>query len=87
MGKENNKTIRLQPKQVTLAFRRQKIVPELRIAGGWLEEQGFLAGDHVRIIVRERLLIIEPLEGRDKEAADNKAALRKIKNDLKELSK
>lgn len=39
----------------------RKIIPRLSISGVWLERCGFKAGDTVRIIVREELLIIQPV--------------------------
>jgi toxic protein SymE len=56
-----SKKVKLQPKLRQLAY-SEKIVPELKISGVWLEEIGFKAGDMVNITVREELLIIQPLK-------------------------
>lgn len=56
-----SKKVKLQPKLRQLAY-SEKIVPELKISGVWLEEIGFKAGDTVNITVREELLIIQPLK-------------------------
>jgi hypothetical protein len=58
-----SKKVKLQPKLRQLAY-SEKIVPELKISGVWLEEIGFKAGDTVNITVREELLIIQPLKDR-----------------------
>lgn len=56
-----SRKVKLQPKLRQLAY-SEKIVPELKISGVWLEEIGFKAGDTVNITVREELLIIQPLK-------------------------
>ena len=53
------KEVKLQPKYRSLVF-GQKIVPELKISGVWLEEQGFYAGQLVEITVQNQELIIKP---------------------------
>lgn len=60
MSSKLSKSIKLQPKFRTLAS-SQKIVPELKISGVWLEEQGFYAGGMVEITVAEKQLIIKAL--------------------------
>ena len=35
-------------------------VPELRLAGAWLNRLGFSIGEKVKIITREKLIIIQP---------------------------
>jgi len=57
----NHKQVKLQPKYRALSY-GQKIVPELKISGVWLEQLGFKAGESVSITVREELLIIQPLK-------------------------
>jgi len=42
MADQHIKEINLQPEFRSLAF-GQKIVPELKISGVWLEEQGFMS--------------------------------------------
>ncbi|AZB27024.1 SymE family type I addiction module toxin [Chryseobacterium bernardetii] len=52
----------------------------------WLERLGFKAGDMLRLTVREKLLIIEPLGDDSLAAHDYKAALQEVKQHLKKLS-
>jgi len=51
MAKLKSKTIKLQAKYRALSW-GQKIVPELRINGVWLEQSGFRAGEQVEITVK-----------------------------------
>ncbi len=67
--------------------RDSRRVPELRLIGLWIEKLGFRIGEHVQITTRDRLLIIEALEGEAKEEKDYKDALREVKQNLKHLSK
>lgn len=53
--------IKLQPKTRQLTWGHQKIVPELRINGNWLQDHGFKAGECVEITVRQNELIIKPV--------------------------
>lgn len=62
-----------------------KEVPELRLTGIWVEQLGFKVGDLVNITTRDRLLIIEPVEGEAKEETNYKAALQDVKQQLKKL--
>lgn len=59
-----------------------RIVPELRLTGVWIEQLGFKIGETVNITMRDRLLIIEPVEGE----TNYKAALQEVKQTLKKLS-
>ena len=59
-----------------------RIVPELRLTGVWIEQLGFKIGERVNITMRDRLLIIEPIEGE----TNYKAALQEVKQTLKKLS-
>ena len=61
MCNQQNKTVKLQPRTRQLAWRNQKVVPELRIAGNWLADHGFKAGTRVEITIRENQLTIKPL--------------------------
>lgn len=63
-----------------------KDVPWLNVSGVWLEELGFNIGDTVRITTREKLLIIEPLEGEAKAEQEYKTALNEVKQTLKKLA-
>ena len=58
---QKHKQVKLQPRHRALSY-GQKIVPELKISGVWLEQLGFKAGESVSITVREELLIIQPLK-------------------------
>lgn len=79
------------PKQIKLQSRYQKssngqkVIPELKISGVWLDQLGFKAGDHVAITTRERLLIIEPVSVQEPEEVNYKAALKEVKQTLKKL--
>ena len=64
MPNQKHKQIKLQPKHRALSY-GQKIVPELKISGVWLEQLGFKAGESVSITTREELLIIQPLGNGD----------------------
>ena len=59
MVKGTSKTIKLQPKSRALAW-GQRIAPELRVNGIWLEMYGFKAGEKVEITVSQNQLIIKP---------------------------
>jgi toxic protein SymE len=61
MANQNSKKIKLQPKVRQLSY-GEKIVPELKLSGVWLEELGFKAGATVNIILREQELIITTLK-------------------------
>jgi hypothetical protein len=53
--------IKLQPKTRQLSWGNQKTVPELRVNGNWLAENGFKPGASVEITVSQNQLIIKPL--------------------------
>ena len=78
----NNRQIKLQPKHRD----NGTVVPWLNISGVWLEELGFNVGDTVKITTRDRLLIIEPLEGTEQAAYEYKTALQEMKQTLKKLA-
>lgn len=86
MTTTKTKQIKLQPKYQQGAG-GDKIVPWLNTSGAWLEELGFKAGDVVRITTREKLLIIEPLEGDFKAEKEYKDALSEVKRTLKKLAR
>lgn len=56
------KRVKLQPEYRELETGRRKIIPRLTISGVWLEKYGFKAKDTVEIIVRDELLIIQPVK-------------------------
>ena len=57
MAEKTTKKVKLQPKHRALAY-SQKIVPELKVSGVWLEEAGFRAGEKVNITISDQQLII-----------------------------
>lgn len=61
----NSKQVKLQSKYRKLAY-GHKTVPCLNVSGVWLAKLGFKVGDTVRILTREKLLIIEILEDKGK---------------------
>jgi len=81
---KKSKQIKLQPRYRD-ASRGHRIVPWLNVSGVWLEELGFKVGDTVNITTREKLLIIEPLEGHEKTEQDYKSKLNEVKRTLKKL--
>lgn len=62
-----------------------KEVPQLRLSGVWIEQLGFKVGERVKIITRDRLLIIEPVEGEAKAATNYQAAFQEVKQTLNKL--
>lgn len=88
MATKNSKQIKLhgrsRPCQSSISG--NKNVPWLNVSGVWLEELGFNIGDTVRITTREKLLIIEPLEGEAKAEQEYKTALNEVKQTLKKLA-
>jgi hypothetical protein len=61
MEKKQSKQVKLQPKHRKLTW-EDKIVPELKISGVWLEAAGFRAGEKVNIAIRENQLIITAIK-------------------------
>ena len=59
MGNQQHRSIKLQSKYVSLAYRQTKQVPELRISGLWLDQCGFHAGDMVDIAIVDGELLIK----------------------------
>ena len=56
MAEKTTKKIKLQPKHRAYG---QKIVPELKVSGLWLEQHGFRAGETVTITVEQNQLTIK----------------------------
>ena len=65
----------------------KKAVPQLILSGIWIEQLGFQIGERVTITTRDRLLIIEPVEGEAKAATNYQAAFQEVKQTLKKLIK
>lgn len=61
MKERSSRKVKLQPKHRQLSWGNQKVVPELRVNGIWLEQHGFKAGGQVEITVSQNELIIKPL--------------------------
>lgn len=59
MTGKKSKQVKLQPKVRHLSY-SQKVVPELKLSGVWLEKLGFKAGSKVKITAVSGQLIIEP---------------------------
>ena len=58
-----NKEIHNKKTKLTKVSREgKKVTPQLRISGKWLKENGFNEDSLVDILVREELLIIQPLK-------------------------
>jgi cell division inhibitor SulA len=49
-------------KLTKVSRKENKITPQLRISGNWLRENGFKINKNIEILVREELLIIQPLK-------------------------
>jgi hypothetical protein len=62
MEKKQSKQVKLQPKHRQLAWGNQKIVPELKLSGAWLEAAGFRAGEKVNIAIQDNQLIITTIK-------------------------
>jgi hypothetical protein len=67
------------------AYGAEKEVPWLNVSGLWLEKLGFKAGDKVEITMREKLLIIQPIEQVAEDQEDYKARFEEVERALKKL--
>lgn len=57
-----DRKLKIQPKYRSLATSyHDRIVPELRLCGVWLEQSGFRVGEHVQVIIKDQEIIIKPL--------------------------
>ena len=61
MGKLTRK-LKLQAGIRETVNREQKHYPVLLLKGKWLQDCGFNLHEHVEITVREKLLVIKPIE-------------------------
>jgi toxic protein SymE len=61
-----------------------KQVPELRLAGLWIEELGFNIGDIVSITTREKLIIVQPENETITRQRNYKKTLQAIQRNLNE---
>lgn len=83
MGKQTSRQLKVYGLNRSAS---NKEVPELRLAGMWVEQLGFKVGDWINITTRDKLLIIEPVEAEAQEKIDYKVALKEVKQTLKKLS-
>lgn len=81
----NKRTITLQTRHHDSAHGEYKKAPWLSISGLWLEKLGFHAGDKVEITMREKLLIIQPIEQVAEDQEDYKARFEEVERALKKL--
>lgn len=81
MAKQNSRQVKIYSQ-----YKDKREIPQLRLAGVWIEQLGFKVGDQVSITTRERLLIIEPLQVAEAEP-DYRAELKQVKGTLKKLVK
>ena len=58
LDKNITRTTRLTPEK----RKDDKVAPQLRISGSYLEENGFKIDEIVEILIREDLLIIQPVK-------------------------
>lgn len=80
MAIRNSKQVKLQSKYRKLSY-GHKTVPCLSVSGVWLAKLGFKVGDTVRILTREKLLIIEILEdkGKTNQNKENQTSEKRIR--------
>lgn len=56
-----SRKLKIYPKYRSLANSyTDRVVPELRLCGVWLERSGFKVGEHVQITVKDQEIIIKP---------------------------
>lgn len=53
--------LKIYPKYRHLAY-SQKLVPELRLCGQWLERSGFRIGEEVQVTIKNQEIIIKPMQ-------------------------
>lgn len=59
MKAKTTRQVKLHPHYRTLTY-HNKVVPQLKISGVWLEQVGFRADEHVIITVEHEKLTIQP---------------------------
>jgi len=57
MIKERTLKIHVQPNGRFVSY------PDIRLAGKWLMDQGFMVGDYVRVMYRKNLIVIKRIDG------------------------
>ncbi|MCP4482243.1 MAG: type I toxin-antitoxin system SymE family toxin [bacterium] len=57
--KPKKKILKLQPKEIVLV-NKNKIVPELRLSGIWLQSNGFYEGQQVEVTFGYEYIVIYP---------------------------
>jgi toxic protein SymE len=55
-----DRKLKVYPKYRQLAC-SQKLVPELRLCGRWLERSGFQIGAQVQVTIKDQEIIIKPM--------------------------
>lgn len=55
-----NRKLKIHQKYRQLAY-SQKLVPELRLCGQWLEQSGFRIGEQVQVTIKNQEIIIKPM--------------------------
>lgn len=56
-----DRKLKIQPRYRPLATSyNNRVVPELRLSGVWLEELGFKVGEQVLLVVSDQEIIIKP---------------------------
>ena len=60
---EKERYIKIQGRERTTrwSYNKRIKVPEIRLNGLWLAEQGFFPNKHIKITVRREVLVIQPL--------------------------
>ena len=62
MYHQKTRYLTIQGKERNVARRYKPVkVPEIRISGLWLAEQGFFADRLIKVIVRKEVLVIQPV--------------------------
>lgn len=59
--KERYLTIQSRGRSTRWSYKRKIEIPEIRINGLWLAEQGFYPKNQIKITVRKEVLVIQPL--------------------------
>ncbi|WP_180277247.1 SymE family type I addiction module toxin [Chryseobacterium sp. 52] len=57
-----NRNLTVSHKSFVRSFRRHVFFPEIRIAGKWVQECGFEAGDRVAVTVCKNQIVLSKIE-------------------------
>ncbi|MFP3831464.1 SymE family type I addiction module toxin [Chryseobacterium sp. SIMBA_028] len=58
----HNRNLTVSHKFFLRSYNRHVLFPEIRIAGKWVQECGFEAGDHVAVIVSRNQIILRKMK-------------------------